>query len=84
MYCLSSMADLVNDHHLKERGFWVDIDHPELGARLPYPRRFVHMSEDTPRMPYRAPRIGEHNPEVYREMGLSDHEIVRLRGAGVI
>ena len=84
MYCLSSMEDLVKDRHLKERRYWIDIDHPELGVRLPYPRRFAEMSELSPRKTFRAPLIGEHNKEVYREIGLSDHGIAQLERAGVI
>jgi crotonobetainyl-CoA:carnitine CoA-transferase CaiB-like acyl-CoA transferase len=84
MYCLSSMADLVNDRHLRERGFWIDLDHPDLGVRLPYPRQFVQMSEATPRTASRAPMVGEHNQEVYRDLGLSEGEIARLKRTGVI
>jgi hypothetical protein len=33
---------LLDDPHLAERGFFVPIEHPDLGARVPYPgRRFV-------------------------------------------
>jgi crotonobetainyl-CoA:carnitine CoA-transferase CaiB-like acyl-CoA transferase len=84
MYCLSSMEDLVKDRHLKARNYWVDVDHPELGAALPYPRQMARMSAFPPPEIFRAPLIGEHNREVFGEIGLSDRDLVTLKGAGVI
>ncbi|MGD0658381.1 MAG: CoA transferase [Syntrophorhabdales bacterium] len=84
MYCLSSMEDLVKDRHLKARNFWVDVDHSELGAALPYPRQMARMSALPPPEIFRAPLIGEHNREVFGEIGLSDRDLVTLKGAGVI
>jgi crotonobetainyl-CoA:carnitine CoA-transferase CaiB-like acyl-CoA transferase len=84
MYCLSSMEDLVNDRHLRDRNFWIDIEHPELGVKLPYPRQFAEMSEQSLRTRFRAPLIGEHNSEVYGTIGLSPHDLVILKQAGVI
>jgi crotonobetainyl-CoA:carnitine CoA-transferase CaiB-like acyl-CoA transferase len=84
MYCLSSMEELVNDRHLGERSFWVDIEHPELGAKVPYPRQFAAMSAQSMRTPTRAPLIGEHNREVYGTMGLSAGDMITLKEAGVI
>ena len=84
MYCLSSMEDLVKDRHLRDRDFWVDVDHPELGATLPYPRQLARMSAFSPPKTLRAPLPGEHNREVFGEIGLSDRDLVALKGAGVI
>jgi crotonobetainyl-CoA:carnitine CoA-transferase CaiB-like acyl-CoA transferase len=38
---LSSMEDLLTDPALKGRSFWKEIEHPELGESLPYPKQFV-------------------------------------------
>ena len=81
---LSSMEDLINDRNLKERHFWTEIDHPELGIRLPYPRKFAEMSETSIATRFRAPLIGEHNSEVYAEIGLTGQDLTTLRQAGVI
>ena len=85
MICsLSSMEDLLTDRNLKERDFWVSIDHPELGAKIPYPRQFVSMSEAHVATTSRAPLIGENNAEVYRELGLNDGEVAALKQGGVV
>ena len=81
---LSNMEDLLNDANLKAREFWVDIEHPELGTNITYPRQFVRSSEEAPVTRFRAPLIGEHNKEVYTELGLSRQDLVILKGASVI
>ena len=81
---LLTAGDVVEDDHLKERGFIVDISHPEAGD-FKYPGAPVKM-EKTPwavRAP--APRLGEHNDQVYTELlGYDPGELGRLRNMGVI
>lgn len=69
----------------KARGFWVDVDHPELGATIPYAGAPAKMSETPWRLKCRAPLIGEHNREVYcNELGMSDQDLIVLKSEGVI
>jgi crotonobetainyl-CoA:carnitine CoA-transferase CaiB-like acyl-CoA transferase len=81
---LSSMEDLFNDAQLKSRDFWVDIEHPELNTRITYPKEFVKSSEEEHATRFRAPLIGEHNPEIYGEIGLSQQDLITLKQAGII
>lgn len=81
---LMSMKDLLEDPNLAARGFWLMMEHPELGAALPYPRQFVRSSENETAMPSKAPRIGEHNREVYGELGLSPEKISELEQSGIL
>jgi crotonobetainyl-CoA:carnitine CoA-transferase CaiB-like acyl-CoA transferase len=81
---LSSMHDLLNDECLEERHFWKEIEHPELGASLTYPREFFRSSEIDCSMRFRAPLIGEHNDEVFSKIGISGKELESLKQAGVI
>ncbi len=85
MVCpLWSMSDLLNDAHLKERNFWVEIDYPNLGAKIPYPRQFMNIrGSDIPRV-RRAPLIGEHNAEVYGAMGYTEQDLQNYKQAGII
>jgi crotonobetainyl-CoA:carnitine CoA-transferase CaiB-like acyl-CoA transferase len=67
------------------RGFWVDINHPELGASLTYPGGFVKSSEADCGIKFRAPLIGEHNEEIYSsELGLTKKELIALKQGNVI
>ena len=81
---LSSMQDLLNDTQLKARNFWVEIEHPELGTNITYPREFIKSSEKVCATRFRAPLIGEHNEDVYKEIGLSKQDLVVLKQAGII
>jgi crotonobetainyl-CoA:carnitine CoA-transferase CaiB-like acyl-CoA transferase len=81
---LSSMEDFMSDASLKARNFWVDIEHPELGTSITYPREFVKSSEDSFATRFRAPLIGEHNEEIYNEIGISKQDLVVLAQAGII
>jgi len=79
-------ADAISrSPQLEARGFFVQVEHPELGATFTYPGAPYVMPESPWRLSRRAPLIGEHNREVYREwLSLGDEEIDRLSGAEVI
>jgi crotonobetainyl-CoA:carnitine CoA-transferase CaiB-like acyl-CoA transferase len=81
---LMGNRDLIEDPNLAARGFWKPIEHPELKTTIPYPRQFARSSENEMETRSRAPLIGEHNAEVYAELGLTDRRIVELKKAGVI
>jgi benzylsuccinate CoA-transferase BbsF subunit len=75
--------DLFHDPHLRARGAFVEVDHPELG-----PRQFVgppwKMSDCEMEAQY-APLLGEHNDRVFRELlGIGDEELAKLRREGVV
>lgn len=79
----NSAEDLLKDPGHAARGFWEEIEHPEAG-RLTYPGEPVGMSE-TAWQAGRAPLLGEHNEEIYREeLGYSSPELAKLKGEGVI
>jgi crotonobetainyl-CoA:carnitine CoA-transferase CaiB-like acyl-CoA transferase len=81
---LMGMQDLLVDQNLAARGFWMPIEHPELKAAIPYPKQFARSSENEMGTKSKAPLIGEHNAEVYSELGLTPERIADLRKAGVI
>ena len=81
---LSSMQDLLDDKSLNTREYWMEIDHPELGSRLPYPKQFFKSSEKMDLKRFRAPLIGEHNEAVFKEHGVDKAELQVLKSAGVI
>jgi len=78
-YPVANAHDILNDPHLQDRQFWKSLDN------LKFPGLFAQFSESVP-LPMRpAPRLGEHNAEVYRsEFGFGEAEITRLREEKVI
>jgi crotonobetainyl-CoA:carnitine CoA-transferase CaiB-like acyl-CoA transferase len=77
--------DLLDDAHLHDRGFWKQVEHPELGRSFVYPGEPAIYNGSPWRISRRAPLIGEHNVEVYcDELGLSRGELVVLAESGVI
>jgi len=81
---LMGNRDLLDDPNLAARGFWKPIEHPKLKTLIPYPKQFARSSENEMETRSRAPRIGEHNTEIYGELGLSGDRIEALKKAGVI
>jgi crotonobetainyl-CoA:carnitine CoA-transferase CaiB-like acyl-CoA transferase len=77
-----SLSDL---QHLQERGFWVDVHHPELGRKLTYPGAPYHFSESPWDIRRRAPLLGEDNETVFlSELGLSNSEFAQLIAQGTV
>jgi crotonobetainyl-CoA:carnitine CoA-transferase CaiB-like acyl-CoA transferase len=81
---LLGMGDILNDPHLAYRGFWSQMEYPELNAAIPYPRQYINSSENETASRLRAPLIGQNNSDVYGELGLSGRQLVALKEAGVI
>ena len=75
---------LARDEHLRERGFFVEMEHPEAG-KLRYPSVPFRFSETESSTRVSAPLLGQHNNEVYGEgLGFSGEELERLRREGTI
>jgi crotonobetainyl-CoA:carnitine CoA-transferase CaiB-like acyl-CoA transferase len=70
---------LVDDPHLHDRGFWKEVEHPELGRSFTYPGEAAIYTGSPWRISRRAPLVGEHNTEIYcEELGLSRAEFAVL------
>jgi crotonobetainyl-CoA:carnitine CoA-transferase CaiB-like acyl-CoA transferase len=80
----NNAEDVLKYPQLTARGFWKDIEHPELGTSLKYPGGAVVSTQGYTGIRQRAPHIGENNDEVYRELGLSAEEIQKLKEQKVI
>jgi len=76
-------AELVDDPHLKERGFFEEVEHPEAGKHI-MPGISWKMSRTPGRIERPTPCFGEHNRCVFSELlGMSDEEIEELAQEGV-
>jgi len=77
-------SDLAKDPQLKERGFFVELAHPELGKTISdgVP---VRLSDTPARYSRAAPGRGGDNDYVYKELlGMGEGELAKLRQDGVI
>ena len=82
---IGTPKSIFEDKQLAYRGFWEDVDHPELDHSLTYPGWPIKQSETPWRLQRRAPLIGEHNEEIYKgELGFSEEELSILKKNGVI
>ena len=80
---LGSVADLLNDAHLREVGFFAEADHPTQGrirvSRAPFKVDGAGSEPDKP-----APELGDHTRAVLAEAGLTAEQIDKLMALGVI
>lgn len=82
---INTPAEVLEYQHLKERDYWADLEHPELGIELTYPKSFFLSNQTENFVRRRASLIGEDNDYIYaRELGLSGIEIAALEKANVI
>ncbi|MFC1864399.1 CaiB/BaiF CoA transferase family protein [Chloroflexota bacterium] len=82
---VSSIPRLMESPQLKERGFFVEVEHPESGKKYRFPGAPCKLSRSPWRVGTHVPALGEHNMEVYHgELGLSGKDIEALIKEGVI
>jgi crotonobetainyl-CoA:carnitine CoA-transferase CaiB-like acyl-CoA transferase len=81
---IQSLAEVVEDEHLRAREAFVDVEDPAAGTvKMLAP--WIRFSATPAEITSSAPTLGEHNDEVYGELlGLSDAELAQLRADGVI
>jgi crotonobetainyl-CoA:carnitine CoA-transferase CaiB-like acyl-CoA transferase len=84
LYPVYGVKEIREDPQLMARGFWSNVDHPELGEVPFFPGSpFVFSGERQPI--HRPPLIGEHNEDIYgAELGISAEEFVTLKETEVI
>jgi crotonobetainyl-CoA:carnitine CoA-transferase CaiB-like acyl-CoA transferase len=78
-----TVEDVVDDPHVQARQAIIELPDPDLGhvaAPCVVPR-FSNHKAATPRS---GPGLGEHNCQVYGELGISPEELARLKTLGVI
>ena len=79
-----SASDILVDPHIEARGDLVTVDDPVVGPvrqQAPFPR----YTDRPPTVPTGAPRLGEHNEQVWCDLvGLSQPELLEHRERGTI
>lgn len=84
VFPVRDMQEVIFSEQYRERNFFVDVVHPATGT-LTYPGAPFKLSATPWQIRFPAPRLGEHNAQVYGErLGLSSERITQLRRDGVI
>jgi crotonobetainyl-CoA:carnitine CoA-transferase CaiB-like acyl-CoA transferase len=78
---VSTPEDLVKNPQLEYRRWYEDVEHDHLGATVRYAGPPYRLSETPWSLRRRPPLPGEHNAEVFGEIGLSRDEIDNLQSA---
>ena len=78
--------DLIEDEHLRSRGFWDTVDDPRPGyGTYTVHGRGFYLSRTPVKTRFRAPDLGEHNHYVYSKiLGMSQEEIKELERKAII
>jgi crotonobetainyl-CoA:carnitine CoA-transferase CaiB-like acyl-CoA transferase len=78
-----SIEDVLADAHVQARQAIIQLPDPDLG-QVAAPCVVPRFSNHQPVTPRSGPDLGEHNAQVYGELGLSQEELAQLKKLGVI
>ncbi len=81
---VTTIDEVVESEQLESRQYWTAVDHEEMGKAFAYPGPFAKFSEQPIDYKRRPPKIGEHNAEVYGELGLDAQALAELQNKGII
>ena len=80
---VASPAELLDDPQLAARGMLERHPHPTLGEVVFHGNPLQFADTEPRRLPL-APRLGEHTPELFEELGVSPEDLAALAQKGVI
>ncbi|HEV2581997.1 MAG TPA: CoA transferase [Ktedonobacteraceae bacterium] len=80
---INDVPDIFANEHFQARESFMEITDPDLGTM-----RLVNvvprLSETPGRVLTTGPALGQHNQEIYHQLGLEDQDLEQLAGEGVI
>ena len=80
----NTVQDISNSLQLESRNYWVDLYHPELEREIRHLGPPIRLSKTPFRLRCPSPSIGQHNEEIYGELGLNSDDQCQLNEQGVI
>jgi crotonobetainyl-CoA:carnitine CoA-transferase CaiB-like acyl-CoA transferase len=83
-YPVGDASDSLADPQLRARDFWQSFSPIDGVPALPFPGGFALFDGERPALRRPAPRVGEHNAELYAEIGVGTEELARLRAVGTV
>ena len=81
---VNNIAEMTDDPRVKARDMLVDLEYPEVG-KVPVPGVTIKMSRTPGKIERPAPRVGEHNEEIYCDLlGFSSEKLSQLKADGIV
>ena len=78
-------ADALADPHMEERGFYETLTHPEIDGEYRHPGPLFRMESGPNHLWRHAPRLGEDNEYVYKQvLGFTDEKYAEFARGGHI
>jgi crotonobetainyl-CoA:carnitine CoA-transferase CaiB-like acyl-CoA transferase len=76
--------EILEQPQLRHRELFTTIEYPEFGAAVEHPDFFARSNSCRIGVRSRAPKIGEHNAEIFGELGVSESDLATLARDGVV
>ncbi|MGE3857235.1 MAG: CaiB/BaiF CoA transferase family protein [Dehalococcoidia bacterium] len=70
--------------HFQERGYWAEVEQPEIGKAVTFPRALFSSDELGSRPARRAPHLGEHTRAILAEVGVDEATVAAYLQTGVV
>ncbi len=81
---VTTVDEVADSEQFEARNFWREHEMPAWPDPVRFPGPFVQLSANQLEYRRRAPNLGEHNAEVYAELGLDAEDLAQLQERGVI
>lgn len=81
---VSTLADIAQNRQLAYRGFFTRVPHAPSGREIVMPGAPFKLSATPSKVARPAPRLGEHNREIYSAIGVSEQKLAAFAQAGVV
>ena len=78
-----NIEDIMQDPQYQALGSIITVNDPELGP-IKMQNVLFRLSETPGEVKWSGPQLGEHNEEVYRELGIDEERLERLKAEGVV
>ena len=76
--------EALENPHFRERSYFIDLIHSDAGA-LTYTGLPFRLSDNEATTNTPAPRLGQHNPEIYADLlNITPTELAQLHAKGVV
>ncbi len=81
---VTTIEEVATSPQLAAREYWRDVERADGQGTARFPGPFVNVSHRPLQYRQRAPKLGEHNAEIYAALGIEAAELKALREKGVV